>query len=460
MTTTRKDLNACTVELTVHCSEAQIKAGWNKALKAAGKQVRVPGFRPGMAPASMVEKLVNPDALRETAIEEIVRPAYETAIRESGLAVHGTPRLTVDEFDRDPAKCVFTAKIGLEPRVTMGEYKGIEVTKPSVEVSDEDIDRQVDEFRRRGGRKQAVKDRGASVGDMAVVNIKPEGLEANNFMIVVGQSFASLDDVLVGMEVEGIKHAKLSFPADFQQKEWAGQDVEATVTVRSLTEVSTPEADDAFARTLNAENLENLRDQIREGLARMKEDAASEMMTEQILEKLLSTSEVEVSDNTWEEVADRRLQEMDQELRKQNTDLVKFAENQGMSIDQFVAAQQEEAKVHVKRAVLVEQIFRREGLQITQADVDRQFLQVAMENRIPEDQLESFARQYGDRIRDEVVYRAMFSVVTQFLVSNANVAAEAAAAPTAPKKASKAKAESDAPSEEAPKKPKAKKKAE
>ncbi|MFX8879586.1 trigger factor, partial [Acinetobacter baumannii] len=87
------------------------------------------------------------------------------ALRDSGLAVHGTPRLTVDEFEREPARCVFTAKIGLEPQVTMGEYKGIEVTKPSVEVTDEDVERQIDDFRRRGGRKQAVKDRGASAGD-------------------------------------------------------------------------------------------------------------------------------------------------------------------------------------------------------------------------------------------------------------------------------------------------------
>lgn len=451
MTLTRKDLNTCTVELTVECSDGQIRAGWQKALKAAGKQVRVPGFRPGMAPASMVEKLVNPEALREAAIEEIVRPAYEEALRDSGLMPHGTPRLTIDQFDRDPAKCVFTAKIGLEPQVTMGEYKGLSVTKPPVVVSDADIDRQVDEFRRRGGRKQAVKDRGAKPGDMAVVNIKPESAEAGNFMIVVGQSFPSLDEALEGMEVEGIKHAKLAFPADFQQKDWAGQELEATVTVRSLTEVSTPEADDAFARTLQAESLENLRDQIRDGLTRMREEAASEMMTEQILEQLLSTSDVQVSDNTWEEVADRRLQEMDQELRRQNTDLVKFAENQGMTIDQFVAAQQEEAKVHVKRAVLVEQIFRREGLQITQNDVDRQFLQVAMENRIPEDQLEQFARQHGERIRDEVVYRAMFAVVTQFLIDHAQVTEGevAAAAPAqeeekpAPKKprATKKKAE-------------------
>lgn len=421
MTTTRKDLNPCTVELTVQCSEAQIRAGWAKALKVAGKQVKVPGFRPGMAPASMVEKLVNPEALREAAIDEVVRPAYEEALKESGLNPHGTPRVTIDEFEREPYRCVFTAKIGLEPQVTMGEYKGIEVTKPAVVVTDEDVTRQIDEFRRRGGRKQAVKDRGAQPGDMAVVNIKPESIEAGNFMIVVGQSFPSLDAALEGMEVEGIKHAKLAFPDDFQQKEWAGKELEATVTVRSLTEVSTPEADDAFARTLQAENLDNLKEQIRDGLTRVREDAANEMVTEQILEKLLATSEVEVSDNTWEEVADRRLREMDEELRKQNTDLVKFAENQGMSIEQFIIAQQEEAKIHVKRAVLVEQIFRREGLQITQGDVDRQFLQVAMENRVPEDQLEQFARQYGDKIRDEVVYRAMFAVVTQFLIENAQV---------------------------------------
>lgn len=189
--------------------------------------------------------------------------------------------------------------------------------------------------------------------------------------------------------------------------------------------------------------MSDLRAQVRAGLERMKLDAANELLTEQILEKLIAESTIHVADNTWEEVAERRLQEIDEELRRQNSTLAAYVDNHGMTVDQFVAAQQEEAKVHVRRAVVVEKIFRDEDLKITENEVNVQFLKVAAENRVPEEQLEKFAKEYGPQMRDELIFRAMFAVVTQHLIANATVTDSAPSAEGQPEasaaKKSKAK---------------------
>ncbi len=420
---TRTELNPCTIQLEVVCTPESVEAGFSRAVKAISKKVRVPGFRPGQAPAKMVEQMVDPQTVLEQAADEVVRESFAKAIEQEGIKPDSQPSVEITKFQKEPPSCEFKAKVPLAPQVELADYKGLPVTKGVPVVTPEEIDRQIDELRSRQGKKQEVKDRGIGDGDVAVVNIRFDGAvdEGRNFMIIAGRTFEGLDKAIVGMKAEEIKSAKLEFPASFQEKDWAGQTKDTTITIRSVSAVHLPELDDSFAQSMRAENLEDLKTKVGEAIRRAKEEVAQEMVYEQLLDGLLTNSKVNVADNTWESVANRRLSEMHQELVNKKSSLEEHAKANNMTLDELVEAQKKEAKLHVERALIIERVFSAEGMKINQQDLDNHFYQIAQENNVPEDQLQKFAKDYGAQIRDEVVFRSMYGKVMAFLAENASV---------------------------------------
>lgn len=446
----RTDLNPCTVQLEVVCSVDQVEAGFTKAAKEFAKRIKVPGFRPGTAPKAMVEKLIDQEELARAAVDEIIRASLSKALEQESVKPDNSPAVNVTKFDRAEGACEFVAKVPLPPVVKMGDYKGLVIQRPPIEVSDAEVEKQIEELRQRKGKKSEVVGRGIAEGDMAVVNIKPDGDEGEgkSFMVIAGQTFPDLDATLIGMGAEEIKHAKLNFPATFQEKDWSGKKFEATVTVRSVSTTQAPELDDEFAQSLKATDVKDLKEKVRASIERAKAEMSQEMVNEQLFDQLMKSSEVEVPDTTWEQVANQRLQEMAYELGQQKKTVEDYAKETGMTIEELVLAQQAEAKVHVKRAVLIENIFKLEKMNVDGNDANRHFLQIAAENRVPEADLTKFAKKYGGNIRNEIVFRTMHTKVVEFLNDHA---VEGDAPKAAPKK--KATGEAAA-------KPKAKKEAE
>src|SRR5579862_316068 len=189
MTVTREDLNPCTVKLTVVCDSAEVKEGFEKAFKQISKSIRMPGFRPGHAPRAMVEPMINKQDLYERAADEIVRKTGSKAIEQESLKPDPSQRPMVDlsKLDQDAGECEFSVKVALPPIVDLGDYKGLPVEKPSIEVSDDEVQYQLEEIRKRRSTREAITDRGTSEGDVAVVNVKVDGQEGDGrtFMTVV-----------------------------------------------------------------------------------------------------------------------------------------------------------------------------------------------------------------------------------------------------------------------------------
>ncbi len=444
----QEQLNPCTVQFAVVCSSRQVQDGLDRAAKDFAKRIKVPGFRPGAAPRSVIEKMVDPNEYLNRAVDETVRHVLTKVVQDAGLTVQQGPSVQVTKFDKDGLSLEFVAKVPLPPVVNLGDYSSISVDVPAVEVSEDEVDQQIEDLRNRKGKTEQVTGRGIQEGDNAVVNIRTgDDEKGRTFMVIAGRTFPDLDQALIGMAVEQFKHVRLAFPSTFQEKDWAGTTHETIVTVRSVTTVAPPQLDDDFAQSLKAENLDELRTKVREGIRKAKAQIGKEMANEQILDSLLASSEVSVADNTWEQVGSRRLQEIAAELQRQGKTVEEHAKENNLTVDDLVAAQMMEAKVHVQRAVLIETIFRNEEMKIAQSDVDRHFLSIAQENQVPEDQLQRFAKEFGPQLREEIVFRAMYHQVMEFLNGKVTPggakpakAPKAEAAVEAPKKAAKPKA--------------------
>lgn len=421
MQITREDLNPCTVKLDVVCSPDQVREGFAKAYKTLAKKVRVPGFRPGQAPRAMIEQMVSRDDIYNEAADAIVKNALTKAIEQEKLEPNDYPAVQVTKLDEADTVCEFTSKIPLAPIVELGDYKGLAASRPKVEVTDDEVEQQLDLLRQRAGKREEVKGRGVQAGDIAVVNIKAEGDEGEgrNFMTIAGKTFEQLDEAIQGMEVEEMKSLELKFPKNFQEKDWAGKTMKCQVTLRSLNAVKLPELDDAFAKSLKTDNVADLKDRLRDRMLAAKQQMADDYVNEQLQEELLKRCTVHVPDNMWESVAARRLQDLQTDIQAKGLTPQQYAEQSGMTMEQLVEAWRHEAKSHVMRAVVVRDIFVKEKLKLSNEDLNIALHEMAGEYEMPaEDLFMALKKNKGLR---ELEFRAIFKKVIGFLNEHAKV---------------------------------------
>lgn len=426
MQVTREDLNPCTVKLSVVATPDQVSGGFDKAYRSFAKQLRVPGFRPGHAPKAMVAQLVHPDEILNAAAEQIVKATLNKVLQDEKIRPHDSPAVELKEISEDEKKCEYVAKIPLEPIVKLGDYKGVEIQRPKLEVSDDEVDQQIEELRKRAGKREAVTDRGITDGDIAVVNVKVEGEEGDgrNFMTVAGKTFKKMDETIAGMKVEEMKKVELTFPKDFQEAEWAGKKKKVQITIRSVNSVVMPELDDEFAKTLGSKELKSkglteLKDKIKQNILKAKEMVGQEYVNEALLEKIVGASEVHVPDTMWEAVANQRLREEAETARKDGKSLEQVAEEHGMKLEEYVEKWQAEAKTQVQRAVIANTIFKNEKMKLENSDLSESLNEMAMEYGVHPGQL--FEVMKKNRNFTELEVRAVYRKVMNFLHSSAKV---------------------------------------
>ncbi len=419
MQITREDLNPCTVKLTIVCEPAEVKDGFSRAFKLASKNVRIPGFRPGTAPRHLVEKQVNPDALTEVAVEEIIKTTWQKAAAQENIKPFNSPSVDVKKVSQEDAACEYEIKISLEPVVELGEFKGLKADRPKIDVSDEEIEAQIEHMRRDAGKREKVTDRGAEAGDVAVVNIRVDGEEGDGrtFMVIVGQTFEGLDKVLTGMEAEDMKRADLKFPESFQEADWRTKELSVLVTLRSIGTMKLPDLDDEFAKTLNIENLDEMRNRIKEAVLVAKKEQSDNFVNEQLLDSLVHSSTIHVPDSMWEQVAQQRLQDMVRVQQERKKSLEDLATEYGKTLEDLANDVRAESKTFVLRAQAIQTIFTKEEMKINDEDLNQELFMMAHEYRIePKLLIEELQKNNSTQ---ELVHRSINRKVMNLLNAHA-----------------------------------------
>jgi trigger factor len=423
MQVTREDLNPCTIKLTIVCDQQEVNEGFEKATKQLSKTIKIPGFRAGHVPKAMLDGLIDKAALYDQAADQIVRVKFKEAVAQEKLQPDQAtrPSVNLEELNHETGVCRFTAKVPLPPIVEIGDYKGLELEQPAIEVTEEELKYQLDELRKRRSTREPITDRGLQESDVAVLNIKLDGAEGEgrNFMTIVGQTFPQLDQAISGMKVEEMKHLDLTFPENFQEKDWAGHPHKCIVTVNSASAVKMPEVDEAFAKSLETDSVEDLESKLRTRLQAAKSQMINEVLSEQALEKLMERSKVEVSDNSWEDIANRRLAETNQEQQAQGKTLEAFAEENGMTLEGLVKAWQERAELYIRRAFLIREVFTAEKMNLTNQDLNVELVAMASEYEVPPEEMLKVLQK--NEALDELRFRAISRKVSGFLIEHADI---------------------------------------
>lgn len=404
------------VVLSVEVDADQVSRSIDQAYGRLAPRVRIAGFRPGKAPRPMVEREIGWSALRQEALDLILPTAYNSALDEAGLDPIDVPRVEVQQFDRgQPMK--FTATVSIKPEITLKDYKDVRVPRPQTEIGESDVDEAIERLRNRYAELHAVE-RPVQAGDFLTVDTHI--VKSGAVLIGESQTDAQLEvdkerlipglaEGLTGQAQGETRDIRLTLPADYPKKDLAGSDVVFRVTVKSIKERQLPPAEELPQLMAPSETGPNTParqtlDELRHDISEELQDAASrgdeQRFENDVLKALDERMEVEVPEALIEREVNRRVRELEVRLEEQGLKMERYLQYTNTSLDVLQAEQRPQAVQKVRLELALETVAEREGLTVSDAEVEE-----AVANALAEE--DHAGHQHGDlRTADPV--RAYF----------------------------------------------------
>jgi trigger factor len=379
MKTEFTDVSDTRKTVTIEIPRDVVDAEINRVAKGYTRQARVPGFRPGKVPATIVKK-----RFREQILQDVMRGliprAMDEVLQERGIEPIDTPNIK-DVALEDGQPLTFTAAIETIPPFDPGDLSALEVTRPPTVVTDEAVAQTLERLRERAATFEAVEGRPAGVGDTVVADLTreaaegPDRHEGVNIEIGSPANPPGFDAQLTGLAPGDQKAFTITFPADYAVTEMAGQDVGYAVTIKELRRKVLPELDDEFAKDLGEfDSLDALRARVRGDLQEEAEENATRAVRDALLTQLASRVTFELPTSLVEREIDRRLEELVRQLMHQNVD----PRQAGIDWAQFREAQREPARASVASAIALDEVTRRESLTLEAGEVDKEIARLAV----------------------------------------------------------------------------------
>jgi trigger factor len=304
VSTSVTELPESRVRVDAEVPPEEVEKSIAQAARAVGRNMRVPGFRAGKAPAPVVIKRVGRDALLDEAVRDSIGAWYSAAIDSAAIVPVGEPELDMGELPGQGQPLTFSIEIGVRPRAELGEYTGLEVGKRDPVASDEQVEEEIERLRERAGRLETVE-RAAAAGDFVVMDYRGTvdgepfaGGEGRDQMVELGSGrlVPGFEEQLTGVKAGDEKTVTVTFPDDYGAEELAGKQAEFAVTVKEVKAKELPPVDDELATEAGFDTLDELRDDIRERIGEGEERRVEAEFREAVLDSAVANAKVDVPD--------------------------------------------------------------------------------------------------------------------------------------------------------------------
>jgi trigger factor len=394
---TVEKLSPTRVRINVEVPFTELQPDFDRAYKELAKQVRLPGFRPGKAPAKLLEARVGRGAVLERVVNEVLPTRYSEAVTTTELKPIGQPEIEVTKIE-DGEELVFTAEVDVRPDIDLPDLSTLAISVEPVEVTDEEIDAELQGLRARFGTLKGVE-RAAQSGDFVSIDLSaavdgkdiPDGrAEGLSHEIGSAQLIEGLDDAIVGLSEGESK----TFTTKLVAGEHAGEEAEVTVTVKSIKERELPEADDEFAALASEfDTLDELRTDLAEQVRRFKRIHQAEKIRDNALETLLEKVEVPIPENIVQAQVDAALHNAIHGLEHDESKLDETLEAQGSSREKFDADNREAAEKAVKTQLLMDAIADELNIEVGENDLTERLVLMSRQYGIQPQQLVGLLQQ-------------------------------------------------------------------
>ena len=358
--------------------------------KKNAKYFTIPGFRRGKAPYNIVEKQYGKEIFYEDAFNEVVPPVYDEEIKNNNIEAVSRPDIEIKQMEKGK-DLIFTAVVQIKPKVELGKYKGIEIKKIEYNVSDKDIEDELNKMAEKNSRLVSVEDRAVKKDDIAVIDFegfvddKPfDGGKAENYELTIGSNtfIPGFEDQIIGMKIDEEKEINVKFPDEYFSKDLSGKDAKFKVKLNEIKVKELPKIDDEFAKDVSEfETLSELKNNIKEKFEKNNEEKQKSETEDEAIKAVCDNVNIDIPSGMIETEIDRMLEDMEGRLRYQGIGLDQYLQIIGKTRDEMRKEYEKTAKESVKSRLILEKIAEKENI-------------VPEEKQIKE-KLDEFAKAYN-----------------------------------------------------------------
>ncbi len=370
-------------ELVIEVSAEQFQKALNTAYNQAKKDIYIPGFRKGKAPRKVIEGMYGKEVFYEDAINVLYPEVFPEAVEKAELNIVGTPG--VDDLNvSEDGVLTLTMSVDIYPEVEMGEYKGITAYKPEVEVTDEEVDEEIENLRTRNARIVSV-DRPVQDGDTAVIDFEGfvdgvafDGGKGEGYELKIGSGtfIPGFEDALIGVSAGESKDVEVTFPEDYTA-ELAGKAATFKCVVHEVKETQKPELDDEFAIDLGSDNLDALKAETKQKLIDSRETDAQNTFESNVMREVSSAMKADIPQSMINDQLDKLIENFSYQVQMAGMRMEDYMNMIGADMASMRSSYAPMAKAQVKSELAMNKIAELEGIEITDEDVDAEYARLA-----------------------------------------------------------------------------------
>ena len=424
LTVENLEKNMAKLTITVPADEfvEAMKASYNKQ---KGK-ISVPGFRKGKVPQAYLEKMYGPEMFYEDAANTCMESSYPGALDECGLDVVSRPQIDVTQMEKGK-DFIYTATVAVKPEVTLGQYKGVEVDKVEVEVTDEDVQAELLNVQKQNSRTIPVEDRAAKMDDEVTIDFEGfvdgeafEGGKGENYQLTLGShSFIdTFEDQIVGKNIGEEFDVNVTFPEDYQAEDLAGKPAVFKCKLNGIKETELPELDDEFASEVSEfDTMDEYKAELKATLQVKKEKAAKNTKEGLVIDQIIENSTMDIPDPMLETTKEQMLNEFSQQLSYQGLSVDQYFQFTGMTREKFLETSTPEAERRIKSRLVLEAIAKAEDIQVSEDELNDELKKMADMYQMDLEQLTGLVGDSEkDAIKQDIAVQKAVDLVTEAAV--------------------------------------------
>lgn len=408
MSLTVENLEKNMAKLTITVPAADFEQAMKESYNKQKSKISVPGFRKGKVPQVYLEKMYGPEMFYEDAANSCMENSYPGALDECELDVVSRPEIDITQMEKGK-DFIYTATVAVKPEVTLGEYKGVEIEKVDVEVTDEDVQAELLNVQKQNARNIPVEDRAAKLDDEVTIDFEGfvdgeafEGGKGENYQLTLGShSFIdTFEDQIVGKTVGEEFDVNVTFPEDYQAADLAGKPAVFKCKLNGIKETELPELDDEFASEVSEfDTLDEYKADLKATLQVKKEKAAKNTKEGLVIDKIIENAQMELPEPMIETQKEQMLDEFAQQISYQGLSIEQYFQFTGMTKEKFLETATPEAERRIKSRLVLEAIAKAEDIQVSEEELNEELKKMAEMYQMDLEQLTDLV---GDSEKDAI----------------------------------------------------------
>ena len=427
MSVTVEKLENSMAKLTIEVDAKEFDKAIDKVYTRQKGRMNVPGFRKGKAPRKILEKMYGTGIFLEDAVNDTINSTYLEFAQSCEIAneISSNPDIEVVQVEAGKP-FIYTATVAVKPPVSLGKYKGVEIEKINVEVTDEDVDAKLRSEQEKNAVNNDVTDRPVKDGDRVILDFEGfvdgtafEGGKGENYPLTIGShSFIpGFEEQLIGAEIDKEMEVNVTFPEDYQSAELAGKPAVFKCTVHKITERILPELNDEFADDVSEfSTLDEYKEDIRKKIAEEKESKAKTEKENKVIDAIVADSEIEIPEPMLKTQQEQIVDEFAQRLQSQGLSFDQYTQYMGTSREKMVEDSKDQADKRIRTRLVLEQIVKEENIVATDEDFETELGKLAEAYGTD---LETVKRIFEGREKDRMMEDIAVQKALSFVADNA-----------------------------------------